>query len=80
MDSANYAGEHQTEYQIQVEGRLDAGWSDWFDGMMLTFENAGDGSPVTTLSGTVVDQAALHGLLSKILDLNLTLISVIRVD
>ena len=63
-----------------MQGRLDASWSDWFDGMTLTFEKRGDDSPVTTLTGAVMDQAALHGLLSKISDLNLTLISVTRIE
>jgi hypothetical protein len=48
--------------------------------MTLTFEISADGSPVTTLTGAVADQAALHGLLSRISDLNLTLISVTRVE
>ena len=60
-------------YQIQVQGRLDEGWSDWFSGMTVTFE-----SGVTTLTGPVADQAALRGILTKIWDLNLTLLSVTR--
>ena len=63
-------------YQIRVEGHLDGRWSDWFDDLRLTHHSDG----TTTLSGLVVDQAALHGLLAKVRDLNLTLISVIRVD
>ncbi|OQY18769.1 MAG: hypothetical protein B6I34_10300 [Anaerolineaceae bacterium 4572_32.1] len=62
-------------YRIRVEGKLDEGWSDWFDGMTVTFE-----SDTTTLTGTVADQAALRGILTKIWDLNLTLISVKRVE
>jgi len=65
-------------YQIRVEGRLDEKWSDWFSGMMITFECGSDASCVTTLTGAVVDQAALRGILEKTWDLNLTLISVIR--
>ena len=62
-------------YQIRVEGVLDAGWSAWFDGM----EVAGDeGSRQTTITGPVVDQAALHGLLAKVFDLGLPLLSVRR--
>ena len=62
-------------YEIRVEGVLDAGWSAWFDGM----EVAGDErSRQTTITGPVVDQAALHGLLAKVLDLGLPLISVRR--
>ncbi|MBN1583441.1 MAG: hypothetical protein JXA89_22215 [Anaerolineae bacterium] len=62
-------------YQIQVEGQVDASWSDWFSGMSCAY---GDG--ITTLIGPVVDQAALRGVLFKIWDLNLNLISVNRVD
>ena len=68
----------QDVYQIKVKGVLDEKWSDWFNGMTMTFENASDGSPITTLTGAV-DQAALHGLLNKIRNLNLDLISVCRV-
>ena len=66
-------------YQIKVKGRLDGKWSDWFDGMALTYQTGGDGCAVTLLTGAVVDQAALYGMLSKIRDLNLHLISVARV-
>ena len=61
-------------YQIVVQGRLDEGWSEWLDGMTMGFEHG-----VTTLIGTVADQAALRGLLTRIWDLNLTLISVDRI-
>jgi hypothetical protein len=80
MDAGKRAVETQKIYQIRVQGRLDASWSDWFDGMRLTSEDGNDRSPVTTITGAVVDQAALHGLLARISDLNLTLISVTRVE
>jgi len=80
MSAGERAVEKQKVYQIKLQGRLDANWSDWFDGMTLTFENRDDESPVTTLTGAVVDQAALHGLLSRISDLNLTLISVTHIE
>ena len=67
-------------YQIKVQGRLDEGWSDWFSGMTVTFENEGDDAPITTLTGAVTDQAALRGILPRIWDLNLTLISVNRIE
>lgn len=60
-------------YQIKVQGQLDPGWSGWFNGMTLSFDNN-----VTTLNGLVTDQAALRGILSRLWDLNLTLISVNR--
>ena len=65
-----------TTYQIRVQGRLDESWSDWLDGLAITFEKGCDGSGVTTLTGAVVDQAALHGVLNRIRDLNITLLSV----
>jgi hypothetical protein len=63
-------------YQIRVEGVLDQRWSAWFDGLQLTSEPGG----VTVLAGEVADQAALHGLLAKIRDLGLPLLSVHRTD
>jgi hypothetical protein len=63
-------------YEIRVEGVLDPRWSTWFDELQITNE-PGD---VTVIAGAVVDQAALHGLLVKIHDLGLPLISVDRID
>jgi hypothetical protein len=63
-------------YQIVLEGHLNDKWSDWFDGFTLTLEEHGK----TVLVGPVNDQAALHGLLKKILDLGIPLISVNRLD
>lgn len=74
----NSIADKPVTYRIQVGGRLDEKWSDWFSGMTIAFECGSDGSCVTTLTGAVVDQAALRGILEKIWDLNLTLISVIR--
>ncbi len=65
-------------YQIKVPGELDESWSDWAGGMTITVESEGDGSPVTTLTGTV-DQAALQGLLRRLYSLGLPLISVVCV-
>lgn len=62
-------------YRIKVRGKLDEKWSHWFNGMALSF---GDG--VTLFTGIVVDQAELRGILSKIWDLNLQVISVIRIE
>ena len=62
-------------YQIKVKGRLGSQWSDWFAGMTIESEGV-----VTTISGKVADQAALHGLLVRVRDLGLTLISVERLD
>ena len=63
-------------YEIRLKGHLDQRWSAWFDGMTLTHDANGE----TILSGLVVDQAALHSLLIKVHALNLTLISVVRIE
>jgi hypothetical protein len=68
----------QDRYQIRVQGWIGERWANWFDGMTMIYEGAEDDSPITILSGPVVDQAALRGLLTRIWDLNLTLISVAR--
>ena len=61
-----------TEYEIRVKGHLDARWSAWFDGLSLSSETDG----TTVIHGPVVDQAALHGLLQKLRDVGMPLISV----
>ena len=63
-------------YQIKAQGQLDESWSDWFDQMTVTVECDTDGFPVTILTGPLVDQATLHGILRRINDLNLPLLSV----
>ncbi|MFC1960310.1 hypothetical protein ACFLYO_06340 [Chloroflexota bacterium] len=65
-------------YRIKVKGKLRKRWIDWFGGMAITYELQSDGTPVTALTGKIIDQAALHGILTKIRDLNLELISVTR--
>ena len=64
-----------TVYQIRINGHLGRQWTDWFGGLSITLEDNGD----TLLTGPVVDQAALHGLLKKVRDLGMTLLSVNRV-
>jgi len=63
-------------YQIKVEGHLPEHWSDWFNDLEITRRAASDGVPMTILTGPVADQAALHGILNRIRDLNVKLISV----
>jgi len=60
------------EYQIRIKGHLDAQWADWFGGLTITLEEDGD----TLLTGSLVDQAALYGLLRKVSDLGMPLLSV----
>jgi hypothetical protein len=64
--------EPSTIYQVRIKGHLDDAWSDWFEGMTITPEEKGE----TLLTGPMVDQAALYGILKKVRDLGLTLISV----
>ena len=63
-------------YEIRVKGHLDQRWSAWFDGMTITNKANGD----AIISGPLVDQAALHSMLIKVFNLNLTLISVLRME
>ena len=62
-------------YDIRVKGHLDGRWAAWFDGLSLTTQNDG----TTTIAGPVVDQAALHGVLQKLRDLGVPLVSVTQV-
>ena len=63
-------------YEIRIKGHLDDRWADWFEGLTITLEDNGD----TLLTGPVVDQAALHGLLRKVRDLGIPLLSINRVE
>jgi hypothetical protein len=70
--------EHDQPWQceIRIQGHLDDRWADWFVGLTITREDNGE----TRLTGPVVDQAALHGLLKKVRDLGLPLVSVNRIE
>ena len=68
--------DEQAVYQIRVKGNLDRKWSDWFDAFTIVAQTNDE----TLLTGPVADQAALHGLLSKIRDLGLPLLLVRRVE
>jgi hypothetical protein len=68
---------HQTGcYEIRLKGHLDVRWASWFDGM--SFSHQTDGT--TVIHGPVIDQAALHGLLRKVRDVGLPLVSVNRIE
>ena len=64
------------KYEIRVEGIIDQSWSQWFDGMQITTESGGE----TVIAGEVADQATLHGLLTRVRDVGLALVSVLRTD
>ena len=80
MSEASGKGESQharvEHYAIRVKGHLDPRWSEWFEGLTVTLVEGGE----TILSGPIVDQAALHGVLNKIRDLGLPLLSVTRLS
>lgn len=85
MGPTEYAGQNPgldrpATYQIKVEGHLDERWSDWFEGMTITVEREGEGPPITTLTGTVADQAALQGMLRALYTMGLAVRSVAQVD
>ena len=67
-------------YQIIVQGCLDPSWSDWFSGMEITNETGKDAHLITTFRGTMADQSTLRGILNQLWDLNLTILSVNRVE
>lgn len=72
--------DHPTFYQIEVQGYLEDHWSDWLDSMDIQPQVSEDGIRITRLTGTVIDQAALHGVLRKLYDLGMPLLSVSCVE
>jgi hypothetical protein len=74
---ASTEGHHEPgRYEIRIKGHLDNRWADWFEGLTIMLDDNGE----TLLTGPVPDQAALHGLLRKVRDLGLPLVSVIQVN
>jgi hypothetical protein len=63
-------------YEIRIKGYLDDEWVDWFEGLTITLDENGD----TLLTGPIIDQAALHGLLKKVRDLGIPLVSISPVE
>ena len=62
-------------YQIRIQGQIDKSWSEWLGGLAITPQSNGE----TLLTGSIVDQAALHGILDKLYAMNLTILSVAQV-
>lgn len=73
------AGDEPLTYRIALQGQLDESWSNWLGGMSVSVEGTKDDVPVTELTGPVADQPALRGILNRLWDLNLTVISMNRV-
>lgn len=67
-------------YKITVQGTVEPNWSDWFDGMEITNEISKDAQMITTFTSTVEDQATLRGIMNRIWDLNLIVLSVTEAD
>ena len=80
MNPTNSSSNKPTIYQIRIQGHLKDKWAQWLNGRVVKFENKMDGVDDTQLQVCVPDQAALRGILNKLWDLNLTLISVIRIE
>lgn len=73
---SNTEDDHPPElYEIRIKGHLPERWAAWFEGLTITLEENGD----TCLTGPVIDQAALHGLLRKVRDLGIPLISILSI-
>lgn len=70
----------QITYQIKIREKIRESWSKWFGGARIHYEVQEDGSQMTTITWEGLDQAGLHGILVKLLDLNLTLLSVTRIE
>ena len=78
MNPPNFSG--RGEYEIKVKGHLDEQWSSWFEDLTITTGFGPNGTPITTFTGPMADQAALHGVLARIRDINMPLISVTPIE
>jgi hypothetical protein len=76
MSEISTGDHHPGRYEIRLKGHLDSRWASWFDGLALSNESDG----TTLIRGSVVDQAALYGLLQKMRDMGMPLVSVTQVD
>jgi hypothetical protein len=78
MNPPSFSG--RGTYEIKVKGHLDQEWSYWFEGLTISTGFGQDGTPITTFTGQLVDQAALHSVLARIRDINMPLISVNQIE
>ena len=76
QDLHKFRLDRPAKYRIKILGRIDSGWREWFDEMQIQVVKAEDGETITTLTGTIQDQSALHGLLAYIRDRCLPLLQV----
>ncbi len=74
----NTGQQQRAAYQIQVQGELGPRWRHWFEDLAITVDTNDDGATITTLTSPILDQAGLRGILNKLWDLNLTLLTVTR--
>jgi hypothetical protein len=79
MDRNNQQSNQPINYQIRIQGFLKEKWAEWLNGIVLKIEHLNDGSNDTNITVAVPDQAALRGILNKLWDLNLTLISLMQI-
>ena len=80
MKQTHSVSSDQATYEIRVRGKLDERWPNWFGGMTIAFEQADDGTAVTVLTAAATDQARLRGILSRLWDSNLTVLSVVHIE
>jgi hypothetical protein len=79
MEENTQRSNQPLNYQIRIQGFLKEKWADWLNGIVIKIEPLNDGSNDTNITVTVPDQAALRGILNKLWDLNLTLISLTQI-
>ena len=79
MANSSSSSSGRSPYEIQIQGKLDDRWTEWFNGVRITIVQTSDTRPITTLNCPAIDQAKLRGILKKIWDLNLYLLSVRQV-
>ena len=68
------------KYRITVQGRLDPGWSKWLNGLTVAIDESPGDPTITTITGEITDQAQLRGILIRLWDLNLVLVSVVQIE